>query len=130
MEQVIKASGISFVALLLALLLKKNNPSGALLVTIGAGAALLFVFMSVISPVLRFFEELAEAASVSPALLGPLMKSLGIAVLTKFSSDACADANEKMLSTGIELVGSAAALYVSLPLLSSVLSITRSFLTP
>lgn len=128
MDQVLKACGIAIVAVLAGLVIKKENPSGALLLSVAAGLAVLMVFLVFIVPILRFVDEVAETADLSPAVVTPLLKTLGISVVTRLSSDACKDAKEGLLSTCVDLTGTAAALYVALPLLQAVLSLTRSYL--
>ena len=53
--------------------------------------------------------------------MSPLYKTLGIAIITRVTSEACEDAKEKAFGVYIEVAGAVAALYVSLPLLSAVL---------
>ncbi len=129
MEQVIKVAGIAIVATFAALAVKRDNPSGALLIAVAAGVVALVIFLSILSPIIRLIEDLADDAGLSPAVISPLIKTLGISIITKISSDACSDAKEELLSTCVELTGAAAALYVALPLLSAVLSLTKSYLS-
>ena len=129
MEEVLRAAATGVLAALLVLTLKKDNPSGAYLVTIGAGVVIIWGAVTVLSPIKNLLDELREAAGLSPETLKPLYKVLGIAVVTKMSAETCNDAGEDAIGTYIELAGGAAALYASLPLFSAAFATIRSLLS-
>ncbi len=128
MNEVIKAAAVGILATILALTVKKDNPAGAYLVTIGAGLTVLWLAIDTLSPVKRFLDELSEAANLSPAILSPLFKALGISIITKVAAEACRDAKEGAIGAYVEIAGSAVALYVSLPLLSSAFAAVKALL--
>jgi stage III sporulation protein AD len=109
------------------LVLKKDNPAYSFLITIAAGIVILYFAANMIRPVKVFMDELAEVAGLSPAILSPVFKAVGISIVTKITAEACRDAKEGAIGAYAELTGSAAALYVSLPLFSSVFKLIRSF---
>ena len=109
------------------LAVKKDNPAGAYILALAAIAVIVMAAIGALSPVIDFLEELAAAAHLSSEVLGTLFRVLVIAAAAHVASEACRDAGERAVGVSIELAGGAAALYVSLPLLSAVFSFLRGF---
>ena len=128
MDFLIKGSVIGVIASVLGLLLKKNAPEFALLLTVSAAAAIIGFALSILGNIKDFVYELAERGAVSSALLAPLVKCVGISVCAKLASDICKDAGFSASASAVELVAAAAALYAALPLMRAVLKMTESFL--
>ncbi len=128
MEFLIKGSVIGVIASVLGLLLKKNAPEFALLLTLSAAAAIIGFALSIMGDIKDFVYEVAERGAVSSVLLTPLVKCVGISVCAKLASDICKDAGFSASASAVELVASAAALYAALPLMRAVLKMTESFL--
>jgi len=128
MEQILKVAAIGVLACVLGVTVKKEYPTGTLLVSVAAAVVILFFAMSVLEPVKNFIDELADTAGLSPSVLAPLYKTLGIAIITRITAEACEDAKEKAFGIYIQIAGAIMALYVSLPLLSAVFKMIGSFL--
>ena len=67
-------------------------------------------------------EELSALAGLSPAVLSPVVKTVGISILTRISAELCRDAGEGGIASFVETAGAALALCVSVPLLRAVLN--------
>ena len=128
MDFLIKGSVIGVIASVLGLLLKKNAPEFALLLTVSAAAAIIGFALSILGNIKDFVYELAERGAISSALLAPLVKCVGISVCAKLATDICKDAGFSASASAVELVASAAALYAALPLMRAVLKMSESFL--
>lgn len=128
MDFLIKGSVIGVVASVIGLMLKKNVPEFALLLTLSAATAILCFAFAVLGDVKEFVLEVAEKGAISSALLSPVLKCAGISVCAKLASDVCKDAGYAASASAVELVASAAALYAALPLMRTVLKMTESFL--
>ncbi len=126
MDIILRISGIAIIGAILAVSIKQRAPEFSMLVALAAAGAALALTLSLIQPVKEFILELTGAAGLETAVLGPVIKGLGIAILTKLCSDACLDAGERAISTVVETAGAAAAVYVALPLMSSVFRLITS----
>jgi len=118
-----KTAGLAIVAAICVLVLKKDNPAGAYMIALAAILLIAGLAAAFIKPVKTLMDELGEAAQLSPSVLAPLYKVLGITLITRVSSEACRDAGESAIASMTEFAGAAAALYISLPLLSAVFSL-------
>jgi len=128
MEQILKVVAIGILACVMGVAIKKEYPAGTLLISLACAVIILIFTLSLIRPIKTFLDDLARAAELSPSVMSPLYKTLGIAILTRVTSEACEDAKEKAFGVYIEVAGSVAALYVSLPLLSAVFNMVISYL--
>jgi len=128
MDFLIKGSVIGIIASVIGLILKKNVPEFALLLTLSAATAILCFAFGALGDVKDFVYEVAERGAISNALLSPVLKCAGISLCAKLASDVCKDAGYAASASAVELVASAAALYAALPLMRTVLKMTESFL--
>lgn len=126
MTELIKASAIAIVGVVLVLLFKKDNPPMALILTIAIAFVVLTLAYNTIKAVTDFVNSLAAAANISPAILTVVFKAVAISIITKLSADVCRDAQQTSIASGIELAGSFAALYIALPLFKTVMDMIRS----
>ena len=73
-------------------------------------------------------NTICEAAGLSPAVLAPVLKTVGIAILTHISAEVCRAAKERGIAAFVETAGAAVALCVALPLLRAVLDTVTGLL--
>ena len=128
MDTLLQVAGLGLIAVLLGLVLKKGNGVLALLLTLAACAAMTVSIVRLAEPVVSFLSELRQLAGLEPALLQPLLRTVGIGLLTQLTASVCADAGESTVARLIELCGSVLGIYTALPLLEAVLSLLRTML--
>jgi len=123
MEQVIQAAALCVTGAILAVVVKKGSPEGALALTLAVAVAVLLFLSGLLEELLQFLTELGQQSGASRSLFVPLYKTIGIALVVKVGSDLCRDAGESALASVVETAGSVCALLVALPLLQSVLTL-------
>lgn len=128
MELLIKAAAIAAVGVVLTLVLKKNSPETAILMTLALCCLLLYLTLDVLGNITDFITELSDFAGVTSAAISVVLKTVGIAIVTKLVSSVCSDAGQSSVASALEIVGAAAALYVALPLMKSVFEMINSFI--
>lgn len=122
MELVCKAAALCLIASLLGLLLQKTEPAQTLLLGLAAAAAALTLGLGFFRELRDTFRDLSREAGVSTALTLPVLKSLGITVVGRFTGDLCRDAGQSAAASALETCAAAAALYAALPLVRLVTS--------
>ena len=123
-----KAALAGVLAALLGLVIKRNQPELALLLALSALLAILAGAISLWGELRVFLTELTEGTALNEALLSPLVKCLVLSVTARLAADVCKDAGSAALASAVELVGAAAGVVVSLPLLRAVLQMIRALL--
>ena len=121
MGDALKITAVAVAAAVCAVVVKKNAREVGLLLSLTAGALLLSMVLGAVESVRALMDELGEAAGLSPAVLTPVIKTVGIAILTRIAAEVCRDAGESGIAAFVETAGAALALAVALPLLRAVL---------
>ncbi len=122
MAVLIKIAAIAVVGTVLTLVIRKNSPEMALMLTISLAIVALTLAFDVIKTVTGFLATLAESAGIAPAVLSIVLKTVGISIITKLAADVCRDAGQSSIASGVELTGAFTALYIAIPLFKTVLT--------
>lgn len=128
MESIVKIAAVAIIAALCAVVIKKQVPEMGLVLGLLAGALILSFSIPALKSIRELMETLADAAGLSPAVLTPVVKTVGIAILTKLTAEVCRDAKEGGIAAFVETAGAAGALFVCLPLMDAVLSMIGELL--
>ena len=123
MEYVIKSAVAAVIAAILSLAIRKNTPELSLVLGLTAAMLAILFAVQVISPVLDFLTELKEKTRLAPEIYIPVLKCLGIGIITQIGAGICRDAGQSAAATGVELCGTAAAMLCTIPLVRSILEI-------
>lgn len=122
MEEMLKVAAVAVTAALCAMVLQKQVQELALVLALAAGVLILAFSMDALRGLRAMMDTLASTAGLSGAILSPVVKTVGIAVVTRITAELCRDAKEGGIAAFVETAGAAMALFVALPLLEAVLS--------
>ena len=123
-----KIAALAVAAALCALVVRQNAREIGLVLALLAGALILGQALGAVEAIWALLEELGERAGLSPAVLDPVIKTVGIGILTKISAEVCRDAKESGIVAFVETAGAALSLYVALPLIRAVLDTVSELL--
>ena len=99
-----------------------------MVLSLAAGMAVLALALGAVEGVRDLMDALTETAGLSPAVLAPVIKTVGIAILTRVTAEVCRDAGEGGIAALAETAGAATALFVAIPLLRAVLETVTGLL--
>ena len=128
MEIVARAAGAAVVGSILALLLRKYTPELSLTLSVITGAVIVWISATVAGQITDLVRRLAEKGALSAIYVSPVMKCVGIGLITQLASQVCRDAQQGSIASAVELCGTLCALYVSAPLISALLSTVEKLL--
>lgn len=128
MAELGKIIAICLIGAVLTLLLEKSHPELAILLALSVCAGLLLFGLSRLGTVLSALKQLAQAGGLSSDLLQPLVKTVGIALVTRTGAELCRDAKQGAMASVVEMAGAFFAIIVSLPLLGAVWELLRGML--
>ena len=121
-----KLAAVAFVAAILSLALKKEQPAYAFLVSVCAAAGLLAAVTQQIEPVLSWLNTLD---GIFPGQgIGCLLRVLGIVITAQLAADICREAGMAAAAPAAELCGRILALLQALPLLQELLDSYAGYL--
>lgn len=122
MEVLLKVFAVAFFGVLISGVLRKTLPEMSSVLSVVIILAMVFVASGVLGAVIKFIYELADRAGIESELLRPLIKCVGISIVTRIGCDVCRDGGVSSAASYIELVGGAAAVLVAAPLMMTLLS--------
>lgn len=111
-----KAVALCLIGALLAVFLKKTSPDMALVLACCICGAVLAVLIKGLSEVWSFVSTILERGGLTQDLFAPLIKIVGIALVSRTAGELCRDAGQSALSGIVETAGAFAAILVSIPL--------------
>lgn len=128
MEGFAKIAAAVLVALVACQILSKGNKDFSLLVVMVvccmvAGAAMVYL-----EPVMEFLQKLQSLANVDSTMLQPLLKAVGVGILAEVVCLVCQDSGNASLGKAVQLAASAVILYLSVPMMDSLLELVRKVL--
>lgn len=127
MNIIIKISAVALIAALCTLLIKSKNTEQSFMLGIAAAVVILTAVLSFMSDVAGFLKQLIELSGISSAVFAPVLKCMGIAVITKLSCELCKDAGQAGIASAVEYAGAVAAVYTTLPLLRTTIQLLVNF---
>ena len=102
--------------------------AAALLLGLAVCAAAGALLLRGLADVLDMLEDLAAAGGLPPELLAPLVKTLGIALVSRLGTEICRDAGQGAMAAVLEAAGAFGAVLVSLPLVRAAWELLRSLI--
>ena len=115
-----KLAALCVVCLLPVILLRRQSPEQALLLTLAILAVVMARCLSLAVPLLEELRALFGRAGIEAAYVSILLRTTAAALVTRFCADLCKDGGSQALATAVETAGAIAALAIALPLLQAV----------
>ena len=123
-----KAIGGSLIALVFGLILGKRNQDVAVVLNLLVCCMLLGIAMGFLSPLVSFFQQLADLGGLDRDKLEILLKAAALGLVCQIASMPCTDPGNSALGKGIEIAAVCVILWLSLPLLSSLTELLKDTL--
>ena len=95
---------------------------------VAAGIALLLFGVSRYGEIVSLLSSLGAGSEVAASALSLSLRAVGLASVTEVTAGLCRDLGEGGLATRVEWCGRAEILFVSLPTLSSLISLAAEYL--
>ena len=122
MEIFVKASSITLIVLILWLLLTKQNKEIALVVSILSCCLIFIASVPYFTAVVEFVDHLESLGNLDGKLIHVLLQAMGIGILSELICTLCVDAGNAALGKTLQLMSSAAILWLSIPLLQELMN--------
>lgn len=121
MELIIKAVVIGVTGTVLTLIIKKTNPELSTLLTLTVCMVIVGMSMKIFSSITEVLNLVELESGFSSAYTAPILKCVGIGITARMGSDICKDSKQEAVASAVEICGAVCALYVSLPLIKTML---------
>ena len=127
--EMLKLPVLCVACLLPVILLRKNAPEQAMLLTLAILAVVMARCLEQAAPLLDELRALFARAGVETAYVSILLRTAAAAVVTRLCADLCKDGGSQALASAVKLAGAAAALLIALPLLGAVTELLLGYFT-
>ena len=124
----IKLGALAITAALCAVVVKQKTQDIGIVLALSACVILILSTMPAFEEIGGMIDEMGEMAGISEVILSPVIKTVGIAIVTKLSAEVCRDAKENGIATFVELAGATAAILLIIPLFKMVLELIGGLL--
>jgi len=126
--EIVQAVGLAIIAVVLLLVIRRQRPEMAVLLSLVVGVAIFFMvaqrltaILDFLRAILDFLRELAARARVDSLYLNTVLKIVGIAYITEIGAQVCRDANEGSVASKVELAGKVLILTLAIPIVMAIL---------
>lgn len=121
MTLLVKAAAAGLAGSVMALMLRRSAPELGFLLGTAVSLLAAGLALELITELLELVSELRDETGLSPAVTGPVMKCVGVGIVTRLSADLCRDAGQSAPASAVELCGAACAMAAAMPLIRSLL---------
>ena len=125
--ELLKLAALCAVCILPVVLLRKQTPEQALLLTIAILAVAAARCVSLAMPLMEELRALFDRAGIEPIYLSILLRTLAAALVTRLCADLCKDGGSQALASAVETAGAVAALAIAMPLLKAVIELLLGY---
>ena len=121
MTLLVQAAALGLVGAMVGLLLKKNAPELGLALSLAICLMAAGMAMELFAQLKEIIDLARTQTGLSPAIVSPVLKCVGIGVVTRLATDLCKDAGQGAIASAVEMCGAACAMVTALPLIRSLL---------
>ena len=120
--EVFSVCAVAILSAVIALLLRRQSPQTALLLSIGAGTLIILSVLKNIVLATESVNSLLTAGGINSEYILILFKVVGICFITEFTCDTVTEAGMLSLATNISFAGKVTVLIAALPLFRDVIA--------
>lgn len=102
--------------------LRKYAPEISILAAVAGGIIIIVTVISKVEPLIGEIYDLINLAGVEPEYVQILLKTIGICLAAKFTSEFCNDNGYSSLGSKIEFAGKITVIITAMPLYKNILS--------
>ena len=128
MEELLRFVGISVIGAVLAVLLRKNIPEISILLTIAFAVAAVLYLLQDVKTLWDELQALLLRSEIDGDIFVPLIKVLGISLVTRCGGAICKDAGENAMAVLLQLAGMICAVLTTIPLMEEVVEMLLMYL--
>ena len=128
MADYIRFAALVLIGLILSLVIGRQSKDMSLLLTLAVCVLGCLGAMEFLEPVMEFLKQVRRLGNLDSEAVAILLKSAGIGLLSELAGLLCADAGESALGKALQILSSAAILWLSLPLFQQVLTLIEGVL--
>lgn len=128
MELFLQATAAVLLAVIMFLVLNRQDKEIAMLLTVAVCTMVIYIAGRYIKSVMDFLRQLQQMSGLGSDYLSILMKVVGIGFLSEIACLVCTDAGNASLGKTLQIAASFVILWLSIPLLQGVMDLIQKIL--
>ena len=125
METYFTAIAAALMALVLFLVLKDHGRHMMVLLSIAAVSVILIAAIEYLKPITELIKTLSNISRIDQAYIRVILKAVGVGLIGEMGVLVCNDGGNSALARGVEMMTTAAVLWLSVPLITAVLELIQ-----
>ena len=126
MTAFLQAVGAALIAVILCVALSDHGKHIPMMLSLAVCSMILLAAVSFLQPVMELVAKLQEMSRIEEDLLAVVFKAVGIGMIAELASLICSDSGNGALGRAVEILASAAVLWLSVPLMTALLELIQS----
>ena len=128
MDTFLQVTAGVLLTVVLGLMLGRQSKDMASLLTLAVLCMVIAAVATFLQPVLAFVQTLQQVGKLDSEVLRIVFKAVGVGVIGEIAATICTDSGSAALGKGIQMLSVAVILWLSLPLMQSLLDMVTSIL--
>ncbi len=120
---IFKIVAFAIFGVVMIVVIKQQKPEMALILSIATGIMIIIVAVTKISGIVSLLNELIDKSGVNKDFLTLIIKVTAVAYIIEFGKNICIDAGQSAIATKLEMAGKVIIVVLSLPLISSLITV-------
>ena len=129
MEIYLKAVCGILVCTVVCLVLAKQGKDFSVLLILCICCLIIGAAVSYLQPVVELMDRLSQLGQLNDQMLGILLKSVGIAMISEVTALVCKDAGTGSMGKALQILASAVILWLSIPLFNQLIDLVETILS-
>lgn len=121
-------AGLSIAVAAVILVLKELKPEFTILVSTAFGIIVISSLYTPVKEIILSVYSVSEQAGIDKNIISPIIKIVGISLVTEFASSICTDAGQEGIALKVENASKITILAIAVPIITQVLDIILSLL--
>ena len=126
MDTVLRTIAGVILALILGITLSKQGKDMTVVLTVAVCCMVVTVAISFLDPVVDFFSLLRSVGDLDSDIMAIILKCTGISLIAEIAGLICSDSGFGAMGKAIKILAVAAVLWLSLPLMTSLVEMLQS----
>ena len=126
MDTVLRTIAGVMLALILGITLSKQGKDMTVVLTVAVCCMVVTVAISFLDPVVDFFSLLRSVGDLDSDIMGIILKCTGISLIAEIAGLICSDSGFGAMGKAIKILAVAAVLWLSLPMMTSLVEMLQS----
>ena len=123
-----QVTGGGLIAVTLGLTLNRQGKDITLLLSMAVCCMVFVVAVSYLQPVIDFVDSLRVLGDLDENMVGVMLKEVGIGLVAEIAELICADSGNTALGKAIQMLAGAVILWLSIPIMRSLLEFVQQIL--